>query len=183
MNLLMKRALLIATIAVSATLWATTVIPMSVEKLAAGSTHIVEARAVKSSSQWNADHTLIFTYTEFTVTRTLKGQLPATILVRQLGGTVEGITQKVAGVRHWRPGEEAVLFLQPSSIPDGAMVVTGLMQGNFLMRRTASGVTYVSNGMPEASEYHISSGAATTYRGKTMGLDELESRIQKAVRK
>ncbi len=66
-------------------LYATTVIPMDVDKLASVSTHIVEARAVQSVSQWNADHTLILTYTQFAVTRTLKGQAPATFMVRQLG--------------------------------------------------------------------------------------------------
>ncbi len=180
----MKRRLipLLLMLGVPLLVYATTVIPMNVEQLARVSTHIVEARALESVSQWNADHTLIFTYTRFQVSRTLKGQVPSTILVRQLGGTVAGITQKVAGVRHWRPGEEAVLFLQPSSIPDGALVVTGLMQGNFLMQRTAQGQTYVSNGMPEAMEYHAASGAVTGYRGSKLRLQELEARIQKAVR-
>jgi len=145
------------------------------------STHVVEGKAVSSTSQWNSDHTFIFTYTQFEVQKTLKGQAPNAVTVRQIGGTVDGITQKVAGVRHWRPGEEAVLFLQPSSLPDGALVVTGLMQGNFLMRRTPEGQTYVSNGMPEAFEYQAAAGEVTSYRGNTMRLDELESRIQKAV--
>ncbi len=162
---------------------ATTVVPMDVDKLASVSTHIVEARAVQSTSQWNAEHTLIFTYTQFALTRTLKGQAPATFMVRQLGGTVDGITQNVAGVRHWRPGEEAVLFLQPSSISDGALVVTGLMQGNFLMRHTPQGQTFVSNGMPEASAYHTATGEVTSYRGSNLRLKDLESRIQKAVQK
>jgi hypothetical protein len=145
------------------------------------STHVVEGKAVSSTSEWNADHTFIFTYTQFEVQKTLKGQAPNTVMVRQIGGTVDGITQKVAGVRHWRPGEEAVLFLQPSSTQDGALVVTGLMQGNFLMRHTPAGQTYVSNGMPEAFEYQAAAGEVTSYRGNTMRLEELESRIQKAV--
>ena len=177
------RYLVVLLLAVPALLWATTVIPMDVEKLASLSTHIVEARAIEMTSQWNADHTLISTYTRFQVTRTLKGQTPATIMVRQLGGTVDGVSQRVAGVHQWRLGEEALLFLQPSSIPDGALVVTGLMQGNFLMRHTPQGVTYVSNGMPEASEYHAATGEVNQYRGSSLRLEELESRIQKAVQK
>jgi hypothetical protein len=180
----MKRvSIFLLSLALPVMLYATTVIPMGVEKLASVSTHIVEARAVKSVSQWNAEHTLILTYTQFAVTRTLKGQAPGTIMVRQLGGTVDGVSQKVAGVRHWRPGEEAVLFLQPSSIPDGALVVTGLMQGNFLMRHTPQGHIFVSNGMPEASEYHAATGDVTGYRGSNLRLEDLESRIQKAVQK
>jgi len=156
---------------------------MGVETLTRMSTNVVEGRAVDSTSQWNPEHTFIFTYTHFEVRRALKGQAPNTIMVRQIGGTVDGITQKVAGVRQWRQGEEAVLFLQPSSLPDGALVVTGLMQGNFQMRRTPAGQTYVSNGMPEAFEYQAATGGVSSYRGNTMRLEELESRIQKAAEK
>jgi hypothetical protein len=169
-------------LAVPLLLVATTVVPMGVEALTRASTHVVEARAMGSTSQWNSEHTFIFTYTRFEVTRTLKGQASNTIMVREIGGTVEGITQKVAGVRHWSLGEEAVLFLQRSSA-DGTLVVTGLMQGNFLMRRTRAGHVYVSNGMPDAFEYQAAAGEVTNYRGNTMRLEELESRIQKAVEK
>jgi hypothetical protein len=176
-----RRFVYLLLLAVSGLLFATTVIPLGIESLTRMSTHVVEGKAVSSTSQWNAEHTFIFTYTQFEVQKTLKGQAPNTVTVRQIGGTVEGITQKVAGVRHWRPGEEAVLFLQPSSMPDGALVVTGLMQGNFLMRRTLAGQTYVSNGMPDAFEYKAAAGEVTSYRGNTMRLEELESRIQKVV--
>ena len=169
-------------LAVPGLLSATTVVPMGVEALTRASSHVVEARATGSTSQWNSEHTFIFTYTRFEVTRTLKGQASKEILVRQIGGTVEGITQKVAGVRQWRAGDEAVLFLQPSPVADGSLVVTGLMQGNFLMR-TQAGRTYVSNGMPEAFEYQAAAGEVTSYRGNTMRLDEIESRVQKAVEK
>ena len=180
---MMRRIALLLVLTIPAMLWATTVIPMDVEKLTAVSTHIVEGRALDSTSQWNSEHTLIFTYTRFQVTRALKGEAPATIVVRQLGGTVDGISQRVAGVRPWRAGEEALLFLQPSTIPDGALVVTGLMQGNFLLRRSPQGVTYVSNGMPDASEYRVASGEVATYQGSKMRLAEMEARIQKAVQK
>jgi hypothetical protein len=164
-------------------LWATTVIPLSVEKLASLSSHVIEGRAIASTSQWNAEHTLIFTYTQFAVTRTLKGQAPATVMVRQLGGTVDGVTQKVSGVHQIRVGDESLLFLQPSQLADGALVITGLMQGNFVMRHTPEGKTVVSNGMPEASEYRPSTGQVTSYRGSNLRLEELESRVQKAVQK
>jgi hypothetical protein len=179
----MKRRLVLLTLALPVLLYGTTVIPMDVEKLASLSTHIVEARAGRSVSQWNAEHTLILTYTNFEVRRTLKGQMPHTILVRQLGGTVNGISQRVAGVRHWRPGDDAVLFLQPSSVPDGALVVTGLMQGNFLMRHTPQGQTFVSNGVSETSELRATTSEVTDYRSKKLRLEDLESRIQKAVGK
>jgi hypothetical protein len=160
---------------------ATTVVPMSVEALASVSSHVLEGTALQSWSQWNSAHTLIVTYTRFQVLRTLKGQAPSTVIVQQLGGKVGEITQKVAGVRHWNPGEQAVLFLRPNAAGDGSMVVTGLVQGNFLFLRGINGEAVVSNGMPEVSEYKVGSGQVSTYRGSALRLQELEARVQKAV--
>ncbi|MGH9513166.1 MAG: hypothetical protein ACRD2U_13625 [Terriglobales bacterium] len=159
--------------------FATTVIPLSVENLTAISSHVIEGRAISTWTQWNAAHTVIFTYTKFQVSRTLKGEAPPTVVVRQLGGTVDGITEKVPGVRHWGVGEQAVLFLRPGEIPDGSLVVTGLMQGNFLIYRGPSGESLVSNGAPDTSAYRASASAVTTYNGSTMRLQEIESRVQK----
>src|ERR1700674_5765152 len=102
-------------------LTATTIVPVSVERLTGESSHVVEGQASQSWSQWNPQHSLIFTYTRFQVARTLKGQAPATIVVKQPGGSAEGYTQKIAGVRHWRAGDQAVLFLRPSQDMDGTL--------------------------------------------------------------
>ena len=162
--------------------FATTVIPLSVENLTEISSHVVEGRALESWAQWNAAHTVIFTYTKFEVLRTLKGEAPATLVVRQLGGTMDGNTEKVAGVRHWKIGEQALLFLRPGEIHDGSLVVTGLMQGNFLIYRGPTGENLVSNGAPDTSAYKASASKITSYEGNAMRLDEIEGRIQKAVR-
>jgi len=159
---------------------ATTVVPLTIEQLTAVSSHVVEGRALQSWSQWNAAHSIIYTYTKFAVTRSLKGQTAGTVIVRQLGGALDGTTQRVAGVHYWVRGEQAVLFLRPGDVPDGSLVVTGTMQGNFRMRR-AGGVTTVSNGAPQVSAYKMSAGTTSEYQGNTMRLQELETRVQKAV--
>ncbi len=159
---------------------ATTVVPLPVEKIAAVSTQVIEGTAGESWSQWNPQHTLIYTYTRFHVSRTLKGSAARTVVVRQLGGSAEGYTQHVAGVRYWRQGEQSVLFLHPSEGNDGTLSVTGLMQGNFAVYHTPTGATMVSNGMPGVSAYHPSTNAVSTYQGNVMRLEELVSRVQKA---
>jgi hypothetical protein len=160
---------------------ATTVIPMSVERLATISSHVIEGKAVQSWSAWDASHTMISTYTKFQVERALKGQAPAYVVVKQLGGHVGGFTQKVAGVHHWQPGEEAFLFLRPGMARDGSLVVTGTIQGNFLVKTAADGSRVASNGMPEVSAYSTETGAISSFGGHTMNVKELESRVQKAV--
>ena len=159
---------------------ATTIIPVSVERLTSESSHVLEAQAVNSWSQWNPQHSLIFTYTRFQVSRTLKGAVPTTIIVKQIGGSAEGYTQKVAGVRHWQAGDEAVLFLRPSIAGDGTFEVTGLMQGNFLVKSSADGEKVVSNGVMGVTAYEAASQQATPYRSHEMRLQDLESRIRKA---
>ena len=178
----LQTACVAAFLYLGALLSATTIVPVSVERLTQESSHIVEARASQSWSRWNPQHSLIFTYTRFQVARALKGQAPATIVVKQPGGSAEGYTQRVAGVRHWRSGEQTVLFLRPSPELDGTLEVTGLMQGNFIVHKSAAGETMVSNGVPDVSAYQASSNAVTQYRGSGRRLDELESRIRKATK-
>src|SRR5438128_2736057 len=125
---------------------ATTIVPMSVEKLTKASTNVVVAQATDSWTEWNADHTLIFTITRFNVSQSLKGSADQTVTVRQMGGRAEHFEQKVAGVRRWAAGDQTVLFLRPSEAGDGAMAVTGLMQGDFRIVE-AAGKVVVSNGV------------------------------------
>ena len=175
----LKTVRTLASLFLTAWLSATTIVPVSVERLTRESSHIVEGQASESWSQWNPQHSLIFTYTRFQVARALKGQAPVTIVVKQPGGSAEGYTQKIAGVRHWKAGDQAVLFLRPSQEMDGSLEVTGLMQGNFLVHKSDTGEIIVSNGVPDVSAYQASSNAVTQYRGSGMRLDELESRIRK----
>jgi hypothetical protein len=178
----MKRAgVLISCLAICLTLSATMVIPQTVEQLTQKSNYVVEATAMDKWSKWNPQHSLIFTFTRFQVSRTWKGNLPETVIVKQIGGSAEGYTQKVAGVRHWQPGEQAVLFLNPSPSLDGTLEVTGLMQGNFLVGQSASGETIASNGVPQVSAVQTGSSQIGTYHGSSMRLPDLEQRIAKAV--
>jgi hypothetical protein len=158
---------------------ATTVVPMSIERLTQASTDVVLARAEDAWTEWNAAHTLLHTITRFRVARSIKGHATSTMLVRQLGGRAEGIEQKVAGVRSWRPGEEAVLFLRPSKEQSGAYAVTGLMQGNFRVLREGS-QTFVSNGVAGVETARNTGRAHFT--GERMLLLDLESRVRAAQR-
>ena len=105
------------------------------------------------------------------------------ITVKQIGGHAGGYAQKVSGVRHWLPGEEAVLFLHPSEKSDGTLVVTGLMQGNFYVQHLPTGDVVVGNGVPDVSTFDSTNHTTSTYHGSRMTLRELESHVQKAVTK
>ncbi|MGZ4838903.1 MAG: hypothetical protein ACXVZR_10165 [Terriglobales bacterium] len=160
---------------------ATTVIPMSVEELTRAASQIVEARALSARSEWNQQHSLIYTYTTFQVTRGLKGAAAQTITVKQLGGSAGGYTQKVSGVHHAQPGEEALLFLRPSEAGDGTYVVVGLIQGNFRVFRASNGEATVSNGIGGAHALAREGGRVTEFTGAAMPLGQAEARIQRAM--
>lgn len=162
---------------------ATTVIPMSVEELSQAASAVVEGTAGESWSAWNAQHTLIYTYTKFQVTRSWKGALGQTIVVKQLGGAAGGYMQHVAGVRYFQSGEPCVLFVRPSVAQDGTQVVVGLMQGNFRVYSSSTGETMVSNGMSEASAYEPGSGRFSQFTGSPMSMKAMDSRVRQAVQK
>lgn len=168
----------LALVVLLGTVSATTIVPVSLERLTNESSHVVEARIVSSESKWNPQHTLIFTYTKIQVMKTLKGATQSSLVVKQIGGSAEGYTQKVAGVRYAKPGEQSVLFLRPSTLQDGTFEITGLMQGNFAVRKSATGETLVSNGVPGISAYQ--QGSTGEYTGTHMRLQELELRVQRA---
>jgi hypothetical protein len=160
---------------------ATTVIPMSVDELTRAASHIVEARALSARSEWNPEHSLIYTYTTFQVTRGLKGAAAQTITVKQLGGSAGGYTQKVSGVHHAQPGEEALLFLRKSEAGDGTYVVVGLVQGNFRVFRGSNGEVMVSNRIGGTHALARAGGPLTEFSGAAMTLGQAEARIQKAM--
>jgi hypothetical protein len=175
-------ALTAATLGMASALTATTVRPASVERLSQLATVVIEGHATNSWSEWNAQHTAIYTYTQFQVVRTLKGNSASTVLVRQRGGTKDGIRQVLFGVRHFQAGEDAVLFLQPAPETNGTMQVVDLMQGNFRVMHDSTGTATVSNGVPGVSEL-TTGGQVRSYNGTRMSLQELETRVRKAVAK
>lgn len=161
------------------TVHATTVKPMSVEDLTQSASFVIEGRAVDAWTDWNPDRTVIYTYTRFSVARSLKGSPASSIVVKQAGGVKDGLKQTLFGVRHFQVGEDAVLFLRPSEVRDGTLVVVGLMQGNFRVVRSATGQTLVTNGVPDAHAM-TSSGQITAFSGSNLTLDQLESRVRRA---
>ena len=159
----------------------TTVRPVTVEQLTAGSTHVVVATAEGSYSAWDVGHNAIYTYTTFLINKALKGQFAhSTFVVKQFGGEVGNTVSRRIGVRQFTAGEQSVLFLFPSPNGDGTMLVTGLMQGRFAVRRSGGSAT-VSNGLPlpgrAAAIYEVGAPVLEPYR---MPLDTLEQRVRNA---
>ncbi len=171
---------LFALAAFAAIATATTVIPMSLDQISAASTHVLVGRAGDSWSAWDAEHKIIYTYTKFTVSRALKGEAQS-VVIKQLGGSADHFQQKVAGVRYFAPGEEAVVFVHPSQADDGTVVITGLMQGNFHVSNV-NGEIMASNGLTGVESLDEQSHVVTRYSGTRLPLRELERRVREGAK-
>lgn len=137
------RIALAALALLASTAFATVVIAESLEDMTRQSTLVVRATAQQSMAAWDAGERKIWTWTELTVTETLKGQAPRTLLVKQPGGEVGSIGQRVSGVAHFTPGEDCVLFLEPATDEKGVYVVRGLSAGKVSFERRLGRVVAV----------------------------------------
>lgn len=114
---------------------ATTLERMSVTKMAHAARAIVRAKCTGTSSLWQAGE--IWTIVAFESEENWKGSTPAEFQVRLLGGTAGNLTSTVSGVPHFQPGEDVILFLEPTSLGDFAIV--GWAEGTFRIHRTRRG--------------------------------------------
>ena len=108
---------------------ATSVAPLDLRQMVATSPDIVHATVLSSSSQWNADHSLVVTETRLHVHAALKGTTAGEVTVVVPGGTVGKLQVEVPGAVPFSPGEEAILFLVPDT--RGNRYVAGLTRGRF----------------------------------------------------
>lgn len=134
---------------------ATTLAQLSLEQLADAAHAIVRAEAVSNLAVWHDGE--IWTITTFRVEENWKGRAPLQIQIWMIGGHAGRITSYVAGAPRFRPGEEAILFLEPAR--DGEISITAWAEGTFRIRRDArtgeSRVTQDSAVVPEfAPEGH-----------------------------
>jgi len=88
----------------------------------------------------------IVTYTTFTVSDVLKGSVPATYTIKQIGGAVPGekIAFHVPGIPKFTVGHEYVVFMAGVSA-QGFSSPIGLAQGRFTVTQDAKG-KHLGNG-------------------------------------
>jgi len=83
----------------------TTVQKLSLQELTKKSDSIVMARVDDAIASWDAGHKEIYTYVTLSVIQPVKGSRDATtIMLRQLGGTVDNIASVVPGMPSFKKG-------------------------------------------------------------------------------
>jgi hypothetical protein len=123
--------LLFAALLVCPSASATTFARMSVAEMTHTAPLIVRAKCAGNTVDWEEGE--IWTFTEFEIEETWRGNAPGKIMVRLLGGRLGSITSAVSGVPRFHSGEEVVLFLEAA--PRGNFSVVSWEQGTFRIRR------------------------------------------------
>lgn len=120
---------------------ATTLARMRFEELAQQATAVARMRCLTTRSFWlNGE---IWTDTQFEVVEQAKGALPATVIVRTLGGSLGNLHSRVEETPVFHPGEETFLFLWGRK--GEPLRVLGWSQGTFrIARDTRNGMETVT---------------------------------------
>lgn len=122
-------------------------LPLSVEDLTVRSRAVVRATVRQQQSSWDEGHRRIYTLTELAVSEVIHGEAPATILVRTMGGEVDGIGMKVSGTTRLMPNQDVVLFLRNDPGDTSGFMVVGMSQGFYRVERDTAGRTMAVPGM------------------------------------
>jgi len=136
---------------VAGTASSATVLQFGWEQLSQRADRIVEGTVTHTDVHWNDAKTKIYTDAYIKVTSTLKGQSVDTLVVRQLGGELDGIGAMIPGSPRYAAGEELIIFAEDR--PDGAVVILGLFQGKCVPYINAeTGMTMVRMGSLNKAE-------------------------------
>jgi hypothetical protein len=133
--LTLSLVLLATALPLSASQW----IQLPFDQIVRESTYVVRGTVTNVYSAWNDDHDIIFSYATIRVQRYIGDNAgPATLIVREVGGTVGEYTQQAIGFPELREGEEVVLMLAKWDDSDDWRI-HAYNQGKYLVR-TFNGV-------------------------------------------
>lgn len=162
--------------------FATSLVRLSLDQLTQASSAVLQGHVISQTSQWNAQHTEIITLTTLAVDQNIKGATPATVVVRQLGGTIGRLRVAVPGEMHFYPQARYELFLQPSESNPAHFLLVGMREGAY--RIYTDPVTHqerVINPMGGAVYRQAQSVSGGSAEPVTMPLDQFQQKVSSAV--
>jgi hypothetical protein len=137
------------------------------------------ARCLANSTGWDAGE--IWTLTNFEITETWRGSASGRIRVRLLGGKVGNLTSSVSSVPRFRPGEEVVLFLEPTKRGDYSVV--GWQEGTFRIRRDAhTGEENATQDTASLATFNPQTRRFETNGVRNLPVDSLRKQVDAALR-
>lgn len=157
-------------------------IDQSFDQVARDASYVVRGSVIDTWSAWDDTHEVIFTYATVRVSRYFGERTgPDTLLVREVGGTVDGYTQEAIGFPAIRRGENVVLFLSEWE-NSSDLRIHAYNQGKYLVRMRADRTeVLVSDPVKQGEERQASAGpriAAEAENGLT--IEEFAGMVESA---
>jgi hypothetical protein len=138
----MMRVIVLSVVASVVVAWpgpagATVMLKLDLPQMVGGSDVIFVGKAIKTHSRWTKDRRHIVTDTTFKVEQGIRGVAPGkAVVVRRLGGTVDGVGMRVSGTPQFKKNDQVLLFTEKRG---GHRYVVGMKQGVFRIHRESSG--------------------------------------------
>lgn len=127
-------SLIVALLVLSLPLAASQFVELPFDQVAREAKYVVRGQVIDTWSAWDDAREVIFTYSTIRVSRYIGETTgPDTLVVREVGGTVDGYTQEAIGFPEIRRGEQVMLML---SEWEGStdLRVHAFNQGKYLVR-------------------------------------------------
>lgn len=144
---------LAATLLALAPAAATTVLDVPIDELARGAGVVVRGVVERQEVTRSADGLNIETRTSVRVTQLLKGQAGPAIVIRQTGGVLGKVAQRVPGDATFVPGEQVLVLLEPHSQGEFVLVAMAAAKfsivsnpGGWVAIRELGGLTFAKRG-------------------------------------
>ena len=161
-------------------LHATTLARLSLDQLATAADAVARVRCVSAVSEWEGGS--IWTVTTFDVVETMKGNLPAQVIVRLPGGRVGHLTANVDGTPKFTPGGSAIVFLE--RVQAGGFSVAGWVEGTFRIALDPStGRETVTQDSSAFAVFDPATRSFTTQGVRQMPVEEFRARVSRAIRR
>lgn len=158
------------------TLLATTVIPADFRQLVSESTTIVRGHVTDVRAHVRADHG-IESIATVAVDALLKGDADAFVYVRVPGGTVGRSRMLVVDAPTFKPGDQAVFFLQRGS--DNGLRPIGLWMGVYRLQADArTGQAMIAPPLVAGQTASVGPVVRGDTRRQTMAVQEFESLVK-----
>ncbi len=109
---------------------ATTAIMLTDEDLVINSRLILIGEVQSLQTNWDPNYPTIYTYVKIQISRVIKGSVRGdSIVFKQLGGTIDGMSSTIFGTPTYRIGQKVLLFLDTAS--NGTLRIAHLFQGKY----------------------------------------------------
>ena len=182
-----RRSLILVSLllALAVPLSASQFVQLSFDQVARESAYVVRGHVIETWSAWDSSHETIFTYATVRVSRYF-GELagPDTLVVREVGGTVDGYTQEAIGFPAIRRGEQVVLLL--SQWDDGSEYrMHAFNQSKYLVRERNGIEVLVADPVKQGegrakADQRMSADAFSESDGAAMTVDEFAQMVDAA---